>query len=66
MRADGSTVDSDRSLAAQGIEDGSVLALEPNRVDGDKVYDDVVEAVADLVETQFTPWTAANSAGTAR
>ena len=35
MRADGSTVDSDRSLAAQGIEDGSVLALEPNRVDGD-------------------------------
>ena len=65
MRADGSVVDSDRSLAAQGIEDGSVLALEPNRVDGEKVYDDVVEAVADLVETQFTPWTAANSAGTA-
>ena len=65
LRADGSPVESDRSLAAQGIEDGSVLALEPNRADGDKVYDDVVEAVADLVETQFTPWTAANSAGTA-
>ena len=65
LRADGSPVESDRSLAAQGIEDGSVLALEPNRPDGDKVYDDVVEAVADLVETQFTPWTAANSAGTA-
>lgn len=65
LRADGSAVDSDRSLAAQGIEDGSVLALEPNRPDGEKVYDDVVEAVADLVETQFTPWTPANSAGTA-
>ena len=65
VRSDGSAVESDRSLAAQGIEDGSVLALEPNRPDGDKVYDDVVEAVADLVETQFTPWTAANSAGTA-
>ncbi len=65
VRSDGSTVESDRGLAAQGIEDGSVLALEPNRPDGDKVYDDVVEAVADLVETQFTPWTAANSAGTA-
>ena len=65
VHSDGSAVESDRSLAAQGIEDGSVLALEPNRPDGDKVYDDVVEAVADLVETQFTPWTAANSAGTA-
>ena len=65
VRADGSLVESDRSLAAQGIEDGSVLALEPNRPAGDKVYDDVVEAVADLVETQFTPWNAANSAGTA-
>lgn len=65
LRADGTLVESDRSLAAQGIEDGSVLALEPNRADGEKVYDDVVEAVADLVETQFTPWTAANSAGTA-
>lgn len=65
VRADGQAVESDRSLAAQGIEDGSVLALEPNRPDDEKVYDDVVEAVADLVETQFTPWTPAHSAGTA-
>ncbi|KGN34739.1 hypothetical protein N802_01345 [Knoellia sinensis KCTC 19936] len=65
VRADGQVVEGDRSLAAQGIEDGSVLALESNRAHDEKVYDDVVEAVADLVETQFTPWTAANSAGTA-
>lgn len=65
VRADGHVVESDRSLAAQGIEDGSVLSLEPNRPDDEKVYDDVVEAVADLVETQFTPWTPAHSAGTA-
>ncbi|EAP99657.1 putative integral membrane protein [Janibacter sp. HTCC2649] len=65
VRADGLVVESDRSLAAQGIEDGAVLALEPNRPDDEKVYDDVVEAVADLVETQFTPWTPAHSAGTA-
>lgn len=65
VRADGQAIESDRSLAAQGIEDGAVLALEPNRPDDEKVYDDVVEAVADLVETQFTPWTPAHSAGTA-
>ncbi|MFC7489266.1 MULTISPECIES: type VII secretion integral membrane protein EccD [unclassified Knoellia] len=65
VRSDGHVVESDRSLAAQGIEDGSVLALEPNRPDDEKVYDDVVEAVADLVETQFTPWTPSHSAGTA-
>ena len=29
VRSDGSAVESDRSLAAQGIEDGAVLALEP-------------------------------------
>ncbi|PRY56311.1 type VII secretion integral membrane protein EccD [Knoellia remsis] len=65
VRPDGGVVDNDRSLAAQSIEDGAVLVLEPGRPDGEKVYDDVVEAVADLVETQFTPWTAANSSGTA-
>lgn len=65
IRSDGHLVEGDRSLAAQGIEDGAVLSLEPNRPDDEKVYDDVVEAVADLVETQFPPWTAAHSAGTA-
>ena len=61
----GTVVDPDRSLAAQGITDGAVLSLETVDVTTDKVYDDVVEAVADVVETQFAPWTARHSAGTA-
>lgn len=61
----GTVVDPDRSLAAQGITDGTVLSLEVVDPTTDKVYDDVVEAVADVVETQFAPWTARHSAGTA-
>jgi type VII secretion integral membrane protein EccD len=61
----GVVVDPDRSLAAQGVTDGAVLTLESVDVLTDKVYDDVVEAVADVVETQFAPWTARHSAATA-
>ncbi|MBM6399053.1 type VII secretion integral membrane protein EccD [Phycicoccus sonneratiae] len=61
----GVLVDPDRSLAAQGITDGTVLSLEVVDPSTEKVYDDVVEAVADVVETQFAPWTARHSAGTA-
>lgn len=61
----GVLLDPDRSLAAQGVTDGTVLSLETVDVTTDKVYDDVVEAVADVVETQFAPWTARHSAGTA-
>ncbi|MGL5930803.1 MAG: EsaB/YukD family protein [Dermatophilaceae bacterium] len=61
----GLLLDPDLSLAAQGITDGTVLSLEVVDPTTDKVYDDVVEAVADVVETQFAPWTARHSAGTA-
>lgn len=61
----GTLVDPDLSLAAQGVTDGAVLSLETVDPGTDKVYDDVVEAVADVVETQFAPWTARHSAGTA-
>lgn len=61
----GVLLDPDRSLAAQGVTDGTVLSLETVDATTDKVYDDVVEAVADVVETQFAPWTARHSAGTA-
>ena len=61
----GVLLDPDRSFAAQGVTDGTVLSLETVDVTTDKVYDDVVEAVADVVETQFAPWTATHSAGTA-
>lgn len=63
VRADGTGVDVDRGLQAQGIADGSVLSLESGAgVVAPKVYDDVVEAVADVVEGQFAPWTARNAA----
>lgn len=64
LKADGTTLDMTSSLAAQGIEDGSVLLLEPASA-REKVYDDVVEAVADLVESRFTPWSAAHASLTA-
>ncbi|WP_406831438.1 type VII secretion integral membrane protein EccD [Pedococcus sp. KACC 23699] len=66
VRHDGVPVDADRSLAAQGVEDGFVLSLEqagePLEL---KVYDDVVEAVSDLVESQFAPWTPEHSSRSA-
>lgn len=66
IRADGTTVDVDRGLQAQGIGDGTVLSIESGAgVVAPKVYDDVVEAVADVVEGQFAPWTARNAAQTA-
>jgi type VII secretion integral membrane protein EccD len=66
VRHDGAPVDADRSLAAQGVEDGFVLSLEPAGEPLElKVYDDVVEAVSDLVETQFAPWTPEHSSRSA-
>jgi type VII secretion integral membrane protein EccD len=66
QRPGGGLLDDDRSLAAQGVDDGTALTLRSgaDREEA-KVYDDVVEAVADLVETQSTPWTPANAAVTA-
>lgn len=61
----GTLIDPDRSLAAQGVTDGAMLSLEVVDPSTGTVYDDVVEAVADVVETQFAPWTARHSAGTA-
>ena len=66
QRPSGGLLDDDRSLAAQGVEDGTALTLRSGADRHEaKVYDDVVEAVADLVETQSAPWTPANAAVTA-
>ncbi|WP_231384213.1 type VII secretion integral membrane protein EccD [Cellulomonas sp. URHD0024] len=63
IRADGTPVDGARSLVAQGVEDGAVLSLESGaRAAAPRVYDDVVEAVADAVESQYRPWTPRDSA----
>ena len=47
----------DAGLAIQGIEDGALLTVTAG-VDGvtPRVYDDVVEAMADVVERDLTPW----------
>jgi len=66
VRADGVALDSDRSLQAQGVDDGALLALESGAARADqRVYDDIVEAVADAVEGQYAPWTPSDSALTA-
>ncbi|WP_261166936.1 type VII secretion integral membrane protein EccD [Microbacterium sp. Marseille-Q6965] len=58
VRSDGERLDPDRSLVAQRVQDGDVIALQ---IGADstptKTYDDIVEAVADVVEEQAKPWT---------
>jgi type VII secretion integral membrane protein EccD len=61
-RADGTALSADRSLTAQGVEDGALLSLVAKDVGSDnRVYDDLVEAVADAVESQHRAWTPSDS-----
>jgi type VII secretion integral membrane protein EccD len=53
-------------LAAQGIEDGGLLTLTAGVDDvPPRVYDDVVEAMADVVERDLKPWEPASGRRTA-
>jgi type VII secretion integral membrane protein EccD len=53
----GAILDPGRDLAAQGVADGAVLTVEVGADDDEaRAYDDVVEAVADAVETATRPW----------
>ncbi len=64
--ADGHALDLDASFHAQGVHDGTVLTLVTGaEAEDKKVYDDVVEAVADAVEGLGAGWTAQNSRATA-
>ncbi|HEU4330863.1 MAG TPA: type VII secretion integral membrane protein EccD [Lapillicoccus sp.] len=64
--SDGKALDLDASFLAQGVHDGQVLTLVTGaEADDKKVYDDVVEAVADSVEGLGAGWTAQNSRATA-
>ncbi|HRW19351.1 MAG TPA: EsaB/YukD family protein, partial [Dermatophilaceae bacterium] len=58
VTASGRALDPEVSLLAQGVHDGAVLSLVAG-VDlvEHKVYDDVVEAVADAVEDTGSGWT---------
>ncbi|GAA3932800.1 type VII secretion integral membrane protein EccD [Microbacterium soli] len=63
IRADGSALDPDRTLTAQAVHDGDLLVLEQGATAAaGKRYDDLVEAVADVVEENARPWSAQSSA----
>lgn len=63
---DGRRLTSDAGLLIQGIEDGGLITVtagideEPPRV-----YDDIVEAMADVVEQELKPWEPASGRRTA-
>jgi type VII secretion integral membrane protein EccD len=63
---EGRELASDASLTMQGVEDGGVLAVAAG-VDDDppRVYDDVVEAMTDIVERDLKPWQPATGRRTA-
>ncbi|HWU28815.1 MAG TPA: EsaB/YukD family protein, partial [Microbacterium sp.] len=66
VRADGSALDPDRTLTAQSVHDGDFLVLEQGASAAvPKRYDDLVEAVADVVEENAPAWSVQNSVTTA-
>jgi len=66
VRADGTPLDADRTLGAQSVRDGDFLVLEPGATAAvSKRYDDLVEAVADVVEKNAPAWSAQHSVTTA-
>jgi type VII secretion integral membrane protein EccD len=66
VRADGSALDPDRTLTAQNVHDGDFLVLEQGASAAvPKRYDDLVEAVADVVEENAPAWSVQNSVTTA-
>ena len=64
VTADGRELANDSGLTLQGIEDGGLITVtagideEPPRV-----YDDVVEAMTDVVEHDLKPWEPASGRG---
>jgi type VII secretion integral membrane protein EccD len=57
VTSDGRRLRGEIGLAAQGVENGSVLTMTAGAdARPPRVYDDVVEAMADTVEEQLQPW----------
>ncbi|MDX6357304.1 MAG: hypothetical protein QOH37_358 [Nocardioidaceae bacterium] len=63
---DGRALATDSGLTIQGVEDGGVITVAAG-VDDEppRVYDDVVEAMTDVVERDLRPWDAAAGRRTA-
>lgn len=56
--ASGRLLDQSKSLSAQGVRAGASLTLEPlGEGAADMVYDDLTEAVGQVIERVSTPWT---------
>lgn len=63
---DGRRLAPDSGLIGQGVKDGGVVTLSAGADDATpRVYDDVVEAMADVVEHQLDPWQPAQGRRTA-
>ncbi|MEJ7833885.1 MAG: EsaB/YukD family protein, partial [Nocardioides sp.] len=63
---EGRELASDAGLTLQGVEDGGVLTVTAGIDDAPpRVYDDVVEAMTDVVEHDLKPWEAASGRRTA-
>ncbi|WP_435772033.1 type VII secretion integral membrane protein EccD [Nocardioides sp. SYSU DS0651] len=57
VTADGRTLATDTGLTLQGVEDGGLLTVTAGVDDPPpRVYDDVVEAMTDVVEHDLQPW----------
>jgi type VII secretion integral membrane protein EccD len=59
VTAEGRRLSGEAGLTFQGVEDGGVLTVAAGVDDpAPRVYDDIVEAMADAVETGLSPWQA--------
>jgi len=57
VTSDGRKLASDVGLTLQGVDDGAVLTVTAGVDDeSPRVYDDIVEAMADAVESDMRPW----------
>ncbi len=66
VTSDGRRLASDSGLTLQGVEDGSLITVTAGiDVAVPPVYDDVVEAMTDVVEHELRPWAPASSRRTA-
>jgi type VII secretion integral membrane protein EccD len=64
--SDGRRLSGEAGLTLQGVEDGAVLAIVVGAEQRPpRVYDDIVEAMADAVESDMQPWDAASGRRTA-
>jgi type VII secretion integral membrane protein EccD len=65
LTADGVELSASSGLTLQNVQDGARLSLVSGAVTPPRVYDDVVEAMADVVESSTTPWGASSARRTA-